>query len=325
MIKIVVVGAGAFGTALGNSLSYNEGNEVILLTREQSVADAINFLKVNPKYFPHVQLNNRISARVSKSVLKDAHVVFLAIPSSSILEFVQENKTYINSRSLIVNLAKGFGKDGETLIESLKRLLPNNRIITMKGPTFAAELIRGFPSAFSVGSESTKDFEIVSRIAHGTNICLDFSSDIVGVELLSVLKNIYAIALGIVDAHFNSANTRFLILTKAFNEIREILKIFGGNEETLYRYCGIGDFGLTSLNDLSRNRTLGLMIGKGFLRNSQNQSSVVLEGVRAIKVVYGRLLSQNRTFPIITSLYKLLEGEVSSQDFTNHILIQKRV
>ncbi|GAB6077192.1 NAD(P)H-dependent glycerol-3-phosphate dehydrogenase [Desulfurobacterium crinifex] len=323
MPKIVIVGAGTFGTALGNSLSYNSENEVVLLAREQAVADAINSLKINTKYFPYVQLNNRISAKVGVNVLEDAHVVFLAIPSSSIIEFIQDNKIYVNSKSLIVNLAKGFGKDGETLIESLRKLLPDNRVITMKGPTFADELIRGFPSAFTVGSESVKDFEIVRRIARDTNICLDFSNDIIGVELLSVLKNIYAIALGIVDAHFNSANTRFLILTKAFNEIKGILKIFGGSEETLYRYCGIGDFGLTGLNDLSRNRTLGLMIGKGFLRNSQNQSSVVLEGVRAIKVVYRRLLSQNGTFSIIALLYKLLEGKVSVQDFINRILTQE--
>jgi len=195
----------------------------------------------------------------------------------------------------------------------------------MKGPTFADELIRGFPSAFTIGSKYIENFETINKIVKNTNIHLDFSEDILGVEWLSVLKNIYAIALGIIDAHFNSANARFIAFTKALREIKVILKLLGGKEETIYKYCGIGDFGLTSLNDLSRNRTLGLMIGKGFLTNYQNQSSVVLEGVRAIKVIYGRVVSQNSNFPIISSLYKLLEDEISVQDFINNTLIQETV
>ncbi len=325
MPKIVIVGAGSFGTALGNSLSLNEENDVVLLARDWAITDAINSFRKNPKYFPYIRLNDRISATIDKDVLSNAHIIFLAIPSHSILEFVRRNKAYISPESLVVNLAKGIGKNSKTLVENLIELLPDNRVITMKGPTFADELIRGFPSAFTVGSLDVRDFNLITEIVHNTNILLDFSDDIVGVELLSVLKNIYAIALGIVDAHFNSANTRFLVLTKALNEIREILNTFGGNEKTLYKYCGIGDLGLTSLNDLSRNRTLGLMIGKGFLKSSQDQSSVVLEGVKAIRIIHSKLLLLGKTFNIISSLHKLLEEKLFIQSFVNAILALERV
>ena len=322
-MKIVIVGTGSFGTALANSLVFNEKNEVVLLARKSFVVNRLNTFKVNCKYYPYIKLNDRIRATVDKNVLRKSDIIFLAIPSNTILRFVLENKEYFSPQSLVVNLAKGLSDDGRTLVEALNEILPSNQVISMKGPTFADELIRGFPSAFTIGSKYIENFETISKIVKNTNIHLDFSEDILGVEWLSVLKNIYAIALGIVDAHFNSANARFIAFTKALREIKVILKLLGGNEETIYKYCGIGDFGLTSLNDLSRNRTLGLMIGKGFLTNSQNQSSVVLEGVRAIKVIYGRIVSRNSNFSIISSLYKLLEDEISIQDFINNILIQE--
>ena len=325
MFNVVIVGAGAFGTALGNSLSFNESNKVVLLARKSFVVNSLNTFKVNCKYYPYIKLNDRIRATVDKNVLKKADIIFLAIPSNTILRFVLENKEYFSPQSLVVNLAKGLSDDGRTLVEAINEVLPSNQVISMKGPTFADELIRGFPSAFTIGSKYIENFETINKIVKNTNIHLDFSEDILGVEWLSVLKNIYAIALGIIDAHFNSANARFIAFTKALREIKVILKLLGGKEETIYKYCGIGDFGLTSLNDLSRNRTLGLMIGKGFLTNYQNQSSVVLEGVRAIKVIYGRVVSQNSNFPIISSLYKLLEDEISVQDFINNTLIQETV
>jgi len=324
-MKIVIVGAGSFGTALANSVVFNEKNEIVLLERKSSVVNSLNTFKVNCEYYPYIKLNDRIRATMDRDVLRKSDMIFLAIPSNAVLNFVLENKEYFSPQSIVVNLAKGLSNDGRTLVESLSEVLPFNQVISMKGPTFADELIRGFPAAFTVGSKNVKNFKTLNKIVKNTNIYLDFSKDILGVEWLSVLKNIYAIALGIIDAHFNSANTRFIAFTKALREIKLILRLVGGNEETIYKYCGIGDLGLTSLNDLSRNRTLGLMIGKGFLTNSQNQSSVVLEGVRAIKVVYSKIVSQNSNFPIVSSLYKLLENEISVQDFINNVLIQKTV
>src|SRR5205085_6781778 len=101
----------------------------------------------------------------------------------------------------------------------------------------------------------------------------------------SALKNIYAIVLGNIDAKFNSANTRFLFLTKSISEIKIILKALGGREETIFLSCGLGDLSLTALNDLSRNRTLGLLIGKGFYNKETFNNVVVLEGIKTVKLL----------------------------------------
>lgn len=158
------------------------------------------------------------------TILKHANVVFLAIPSADVIEFVISNKEYFFKNAIVVVLSKGFGKNNKTIVESLNAII-NNRICALKGPTFATDLIHNNPSAFTLAAGTKGLLDIFKSIFENTNIYLDFSLDITGVEILSALKNIYAILLGIIDAYFNSANVRFLILTKAFNEMKEIVLI----------------------------------------------------------------------------------------------------
>ena len=317
-MKIVICGGtGSFGTALGNVLSLNEENEVILLGRNKMVVDGINKLKINPKHFPNIKLNDKLKATTDVKILSDADIVFLSLPSNVVVDYLKKNKELVNKDSIIVNLAKGFAKNGDIIPNSLRKIF-NNEIVSLKGPTFASELIYNHPSAFTVGSEDKKIFKLFKELFKNTNVCLDYSYDIRGVELASILKNIYAICLGIVDAYFNSANTRFLILTKAFNEMREILIYLGGKEETIFKYCGFGDLGLTALNDLSRNRTLGLMIGKGFL-SPNTESSVILEGKRSLRIIYDKIKLEN--FLIIKSLYDVFYRKKQIIDFLKEIII----
>jgi glycerol-3-phosphate dehydrogenase (NAD(P)+) len=182
-------------------------------------------------------------------------------------------------------------------------------------------LINKLPTAFTVGSEHIEHDGIFRDLFTNTPIHTDFTTDIKGVELLSILKNIYAIGMGIVDAHFNSANLRFLFLTKAFNEMKDILIKYGGKEDTLFKYCGYGDFGLTALNDLSRNRTLGLLIGKGFFTNDISDK-VVLEGKIAVSVFcdeFSKANSGSCHYPIMAELYKVFNGGYDVSNFVNQV------
>ena len=133
--------------------------------------------------------------------------------------------------------------------------------------------------------------------------------------------------MGIVDAHFDSPNLRSLILTKAINEMRYIISKFGGKEETLFNYCGFGDFSLTALNDLSRNRTLGLLIGKGFFTTGITEK-VVLEGTIAVNVFINEIAKKRQIKTkklMISELYKVLNDEnYDIKNFVNQILAVKR-
>jgi len=320
-MNIIIVGAGSIGTALGNILARKRKDNITLLSIETDVVNSITDTRYNQKYFPNIKLSKTLKATTDKEIMKDADVIFLAIPSVVIVDYVLENKEYINNEAILVNLAKGFSKDHMIITESLETII-ENPICSFKGPTFAREMISRIPTGFTLGSKDQTHFGLFTNIFKETNVQIDFTNDVKGVEILSLLKNIYAIAMGIIDAQHDTANLRFLFLTKAFNEMKDILLQFGGKEETMFKYSGYGDFGLTALNDLSRNRTLGLLIGKGFFVNDISDK-VTLEGKIAVGVFceqMSKLNLQGCGFPIIEELYKVFNEDYDLSNFVNTVI-----
>ncbi|OYT14931.1 MAG: glycerol-3-phosphate dehydrogenase [Bacteroidetes bacterium 4572_77] len=317
--KICIIGAGAMGTSMGNALALKQELEVVLLSNEEDVVESINKNQVNEKYFPSTTLSWRLRASTDVKILSEFKYVFLAIPSSVIFEYIELHKSLFHPELIMINLAKGLSKDEHyTIAESLMAKY-DFKVATFKGPTFARELINNMPTAFTVGATDLSLFPLFKEMVKGTCIHLDYSTDVRGVELLSVLKNIYAIALGIVDAQYDSPNLRFLFLTKAFSEMRAILIKFEGKKKTLFKYCGYGDFGLTALNDLSRNRTLGLLIGKGFF--SEGNSNLVLEGKKALDIFYEMIKADDTAeYQIIEELNKVLSGRYDIANFIHEVL-----
>jgi glycerol-3-phosphate dehydrogenase (NAD(P)+) len=318
--KIVFIGAGAIGTALGNSLARNSENDITLVSIEEDVVNTINQAQINQKYFPGITLNPRLKATCSLEPLKTADFIISAIPSAETVRYLQINQEIIPPGAVIVNLAKGFGEHNCTIIRCLKEFLPN-QVCPMKGPTFARDIINNQPTGFTVGSEDPLIFPRFGKLFRDTNIYLDFSTDVIGVEILSILKNIYAIVAGITDASFDAPNLRSLVLTKSFQEMRNILVEFGGREQTMFKFCGFGDFTLTALNDLSRNRTLGLLIGKGFFTREMSDK-VVLEGKIAVNVLVELLAKRNLSgqFPILHELHKVFASHYDLSQFVNRII-----
>lgn len=304
---------------MGNILA-RKGHEVMLYTIEEHVAKAINKNHINPDYFPNALLNDKLAATSEVASLKDADIIFLALPSIITVDFVLRNKDHINNDTLLINLAKGFGCGKMTITACLEKMV-ENPVATLKGPTFAREIMNGAPTAVTFASADDKLFDLAGSIFKNTSVYLDYSTDVEGVEYLSILKNIYAIITGIVDANFDSPNLRFLVLTRAFDEMRRIMMRAGGRQETMFHYCGYGDFSLTALNDLSRNRTLGLLIGKGFFTKDISDK-IVLEGKMAVNTICCDILdkSEKKNFPFIFELNRIFNNNYDISAFVGNLL-----
>ncbi len=320
-MNIVILGGGSFGTALGNQISYNTNNKVVLLLKDKEVEKEVNKHNTNSKYYPNRNLSKLLSASTNYSVLKDADVLFIAVSTAVIPELIERIKPVLNPSTLIVNMAKGIFEEGQTIVSFLQEKLDHDNVITLKGASFSAEMIKSSPTLFTIGFKRKTQLNIIEEVIEGSYIYLDHTIDVFGVELLSALKNIYAILLGNIDAKFNAANTRFLFLTRAFSEMRTILKAMGGKEETLFLSCGIGDMSLSSLNDLSRNRTLGLLIGKGFYNESLQENTIVLEGVKTLKLI-NAVISEDlkKKLPLFKELTRFLidkEGDSLKLNFND--------
>jgi len=321
---VVIAGAGTFGTAFGNALAANRDITVRLLTIEKEVEEGINNTRINPVYFPNSTLRKRLKATTDVAILQDARFLLLAIPSAVCVSYMEEIRPYLKPDTIVINTAKGFGEGNVIISEYIENQFPNP-VAALKGPSFAIEMLNRMPTAFTFASHKKETFDAFSELLQDTNLQLEFSIDLRGVELLSILKNMYAIILGVIDAHYNSANVRFLVLTKVFKEMRKVLITFGGEAETILNFCGYGDFGLTSINDLSRNRTMGLLIGKGFIKDMVSEN-IVLEGKRTLNIFYSKIVEEKmglntiRNFPILLELYKLFNKDYDQRKFVMNVI-----
>ena len=315
-MNIIVLGAGTFGTAIANELSVNTSNKVLLYSSNQKKVDEINTQNTNKSCFPNKHLTKYLKATSDKNDLTKAAVIFIALPSTVIIENVTTLKPYFKEDVLLVNLSKGLLAGGITIVESIQKELGISNVVALKGPSFAVEVMEHADTLLTLGYTTTEQYNTVNAIVKNTALYIDCTTDIRGVELLSVLKNIYALVLGVVDAKYNSPNTRFMILTKSFSEVRVLLRSLGGSEDTLFLACGFGDLCLTSLNDLSRNRTLGLLIGKGFFNADYKSNSVILEGLNAIEMFHDLLDERHeKELPIFNKLYSYFLNQEKDLEF----------
>ena len=329
-MNIIVYGAGAFGTAIAKTLSINKQNNVLLFSKNESKVNEINKFSTNKSCFPNKHLSSSIRATSNENDFTNSDVVFIAYPSVLIIEKIELINCQLKENVLLVNLSKGLLAEGTTVVDAIRQKFKLKNIVTLKGPSFAVELMDHASTLLTLGYDTQNQLDTVNKVIKNTVLHIDFTNDIRGVEILSTLKNIYAIFLGIVDAKYNSSNTRFMMLTKAFSEVRLILKELGGCESTLFLSCGFGDLCLTSLNDLSRNRTLGLLIGKDFYNDDYKSNSVILEGLSSINMIYklvnGNIIEQ---LPILAKLYNYFSGktqdiDVVFNDFSNVQIAEKK-
>ncbi|MDR2511203.1 MAG: hypothetical protein LBC89_01820 [Bacteroidales bacterium] len=315
-MKTVVLGAGTFGTALANSV--HQDLDVILYTVEFDVVEDINQNRRNSKYFPNKKLSKNIRATTQFVDIADSDMAFIAIPSGAVVDFFTQKK--FSNNTIIINGSKGFAKENLLICQFLENLLPKNPICAIKGPSFASEMIFDIPTSFTIAAKNENTYKKITEILRNDLVVTDWSTDILGVEYVSVVKNVYAIVMGIVDAYYNSPNVRFLVFTKILREIRTLMDKMNINKSILYHYCGIGDLGLTSLNDLSRNRTLGLLIGKGFFDPSYQNNGVLIEGLRALNEISSKIQGSSKEFPIIYNASLLLHNQIKVKAFINKII-----
>lgn len=318
MNNIVVAGGGVFGTSIAERLTWNRNNKVTIHTIEEDVCLDINKNHQNTKYFPTKFLSSALEATTDDSIFQNADVIFLVLPSKVIVPFSKKISGVVNNNPLIINLAKGMSDEGAFITEDI----PFKRRASMKGPSFAIETMNGFPTSFTLGGKEEDYLYVKKTILPYTGFTLDWTEDVRSVELCSILKNMYAIAIGLVSGKYGSPNVDFLVYTKAIKEMRALLNLYECDPSTIFCYCGVGDLGLTALNDLSRNRTFGMLIGKGFLFNEEKNTATVIEGKRTISIIARKVIEEQREseFPLVMSLYTLLYKNGNLNDYYISVL-----
>ncbi len=315
-----IIGCGSFGTALANALSRNRQIRLIVWDKNPQVLTAIRNNRENPLYFPGVQLHQSIEAADSiHEIWECADVIFLAVPSRAIAEVLKCNLRRTRSK-VVVNLAKGLTPEGKLPCDLIIEQVQSSDIVaSMKGPSFASELIRNVPTRFTYSTSNSTRVPRFESLFEATCISVEYVEDWKALEWVSILKNIYAIIMGMVDAIWNAANVRHMFLALVVQEIREILLSLNLSTDVLFTSGGIGDITLTGLTDLSRNRTFGLAVGKRFINVPVNYTGApILEGLESLSILSKKATQMGLVldkFPLLKGLIDVLEGNTSPYEY----------
>ncbi|NDH01422.1 MAG: hypothetical protein EBY43_10205 [Opitutae bacterium] len=265
MKKILVIGAGSWGTALANTLAYNNKN-VFLWTEKQKISDQINKTKINKKYFKKILLHKNITSIFGKIDPKLYSFIFYVLPAKAFDKFL---KNYLINNQVInfIICSKGLGEKGEFVSDLAKENLRIKNLFILSGPSFADEVILNKPTALSLAGK--KHHETIGILFQSSNLRLYYSSHIKTLEFLGILKNIYALGAGIIDALNLGENAKASYLTRCLYEIKSTLKIKKLDQEQLFSLGGVGDLFLTSNSSKSRNYNFGYRLIKNKLKNSE--------------------------------------------------------
>lgn len=312
METIGILGAGAWGTALALVAS-RAGKKVLLQAREQEVIDAVRQNNENTPFLPGVPLNPNISVTNSfEEVLSAADVVLLVIPAQFLRASCKSFSGFWKSGMPAVVCAKGIEqRTGALMSEILAKELPQAPIAVLSGPTFAAEAALEKPTAVTLAcADKTLGKHLVETL--GTlSFRPYYSSDIISVEIGGAVKNVMAIAAGIVEGKKLGDNARAALITRGLAEISRLAVALGGKAETLMGLSGLGDLVLTANSTQSRNYSVGLALGEGKSLNEilSNRRSVA-EGVYTAEAVVERARAVNVEMPICEGLMKIMNENV---------------
>lgn len=282
MEKVGVIGAGALGTALAQTISQNV-NEVYLHLRREELKDSINSTRYNTEYYPNVELKDNIIATCDLNDLSDCSIIFLAVPSSAFRSVLKELKEILND-SILVTTAKGIEYPSLKTMGKLIEEYFDDSFVALSGPNFASEIMLNLPTVSNIASKNRENSERVKSVLSTQQLKIKIIDDVIGLEMCGILKNINAIANGICEGMDINENARYGVLTKGFEELTDIIAKIGGEKSTSREYCGFGDLVLTSTSLESRNHTLGMLYGQRIIVD-EKASGIVFEGKNSILAV----------------------------------------
>lgn len=309
--QVAIIGAGAWGTGLAVH-SARQGLKVTIWAHEPEVAEQINTSRRNQTFLPEVDLPANITAVSDlKAALEGQKLALLVVPSHVMRVMAKNMASLIGRDAVVISASKGIEDEtSATMVQILEEELPAGlglKLGALSGPSFAKEVARGLPTAVTLAMRSRSLVTAVQTHLSSPTFRIYTSLDLVGVELGGALKNVYAIATGICDGFSLGLNARAAMLPRALGEMSRMAVAMGANPLTLMGLSGMGDLILTATGDLSRNRTVGLRLGRGEkLQEILAGSREVAEGVRNARSVRNMALRYKVDMPMAREVYRVL-------------------
>ena len=328
MSRIAIIGSGAWGTGLAIVLGRKDAHQIHLWANEADVVESITKGRVNERFLPGFALPESVTATSDlKTTLDGAEMVVSVMPSQHCRAIFERMVTLLRPETLFVSCTKGL-EDGtllrmtEVIIDVMRSAKFTPRVAALSGPSFAKEVARGDPTAVTVASLDGEVTRAVQQAFNDSRFRVYTNDDVIGVEPGGALKNIIAIAAGVCDGLGLGHNSVAALITRGLAEVARLVVACGGRLETMAGLAGLGDLVLTCTGDLSRNRSVGVELGKGRRLPDiiAGMNGAVAEGVFTTKAAVGLAHKKKVEMPIIEQMFAILENGKSPQQAIENLM-----
>ncbi len=324
-LKIAVIGAGAWGTALAIHLA-RAGHQVGLWTHNSHQAKQLRIQRENAKYLKGIPFpESLVISSEFTEVLKDVDAVLVVVPSHVFKETLNQVHSVIDGRKVHFAWAtKGFEQESASLLHQIAsgEFGEEQPMAVLSGPTFADEVAKGLPTAMVSASTDESEAQFWAKAFHHDNFRMYTQNDMVGVEVGGAYKNIMAIATGLSDGLQLGANARAALIARGMAEMMRFGQALGAHPETLMGLAGLGDLVLTCTDDLSRNRRFGLQLAQAPGTAEEIMASIgqVVEGVKAVKAVKRIAERYDLDLPIMEQVYRIVTDACSPEEAVRELM-----
>lgn len=306
-MKVGILGAGVYAIALADIITSNN-HKVTLWTKFE---DELNYLTKNRsnKNLEKYIIPEKVDFTTNLKEVMNSDLIIFAVPGDFIASTALIIKDLVNNQHFCI-ASKGVYND-KTLFEVVKEIVDTNNIGVISGPTFAIDIIKKVPIGFSLATTNDITKQVIIKALKNDRVAIDLKDDIIGISICGSLKNIIAIANGMLSGLSLPISTQSLLITKAIYEIQTIIKYYNGNQDTIISLAGIGDLILTCTSEKSRNYTLGYMFGSKDKKEDIEyyMKNTTIEGIAALNQIKGLITSKIINIPIISCIYHIIYND----------------
>lgn len=307
-MKIAIIGTGAYGLALANQAALKNENDIIVWSESE---EKLKIIKETRKFdlLPGIEINKKIKFTNSlKEAVEKSEIIFIAVAAKWVDSVSKDMRPFLNRTKHICICSKGIEQDTCKFVhEVFLSFYRTKKLAVISGPSFAIDIAKKEPVGLTVACKCKKTIKLIKSVLCNDNFKLRETDDYVGVEVCGSIKNVIAIASGIISGLGYSDSTRAFLITEALHDMKELINGLGGNKNTILSYAGVGDLLLTCTSTKSRNFSYGLLLGKGEIEVANKyQEETTVEGYYTLKSIYTLIKRKKIKIPVIDLIYKIV-------------------
>lgn len=325
-MKVTILGTGAYGLAL--SLMFNKNvNDIVLWTKFEEEQREIDKKRGNDKVLPNVRIPDNIKVTTSFDMaISDADLIVIAVPAAFVDDIGQMLKDKLKKHQHICIASKGIERDTCSFVHDiLLRNVDTKNLAIISGPSFAIDIANMNPVGLSLATKNPKTEKILKETLQNDSLKLRTTNDIIGVEICGSIKNVIAIAAGMLSGMNYSESTQAMFVTESLHDIKSLIDALGGDKKTILSFAGVGDLLLTATSTKSRNFKLGYLIGSNTPKEEVDEymNNTTIEGLYTLKSIYKLLGDKKVDMPVIDLIYDIIYNDADPKKLVTFLIEKK--